>query len=270
MLLGPGGVIDTICEKKCARARASKSFEQPAARDGISAAGGRRQRAIDGGGASGARSGMSSSRGGAGLDYAKWDHIRTDEEEKKRDEQKVRAVPEEPRRKRDTVGKTERQPFVNHGLRVPPASTGFRASLRGRAVARDATAARPARAGGDGRRAGRNGSRCPRTGSPRGGTRPSTTISSTTPSFPSPWGGSCRIPRVRRAVRPLARAAVPRRAPRRRCRSPTWSSSSRTSGRTRCETSAESSGRRVRRVAPPAAAPPRAVVRRESLFGVCG
>ena len=66
---------------------------------------------------------MPSSRGGAGLDYAKWDHIRTDEEEKKRDEQKVRAVPEEPRRKRDTVGKTERQPFVNHGLRVPPAST---------------------------------------------------------------------------------------------------------------------------------------------------
>lgn len=56
---------------------------------------------------------------GGRLDYSKWDHIRTDDEEKKaRDEQKVRAVPEDSsRRKRDTVGRPEPQRFVNHGLR---------------------------------------------------------------------------------------------------------------------------------------------------------
>ena len=59
---------------------------------------------------------------GGRLDYSKWDHIRTDDEEKKaRDEQKVRAVPEDSsRRKRDTVGRPEPQRFVNHGLRVAP------------------------------------------------------------------------------------------------------------------------------------------------------
>ena len=115
---------------------------------------------------------------GGRLDYSKWDHIRTDDEEKKaRDEQKVRAVPEDSsRRKRDTVGRPEPQRFVNHGLRVAPRPAEGR-FVTARAARRSASSRaraspprRSARAGGDGRRAARSGSRCPRTGSRRGGT----------------------------------------------------------------------------------------------------
>ena len=81
---------------------------------------------------------------GGRLDYSKWDHIRTDDEEKKaRDEQKVRAVPEDSsRRKRDTVGRPEPQRFVNHGLRVAPSPAEGRFATRARAARRSASLAR--------------------------------------------------------------------------------------------------------------------------------
>ena len=122
---------------------------------------------------------------GGRLDYSKWDHIRTDDEEKKaRDEQKVRAVPEDSsRRKRDTVGRPEPQRFVNHGLRVAPRPAEGRFVTRARRAPLRLPRARarprrdvPPRAGGDGRRAARSGSRCPRTGSRRGGILRWTTI----------------------------------------------------------------------------------------------